>query len=56
MEGITQIITSHRLNKEVLQKYDSILVMKNGVLIESGNFNELIENKGEFWALYKTKN
>ena len=29
--------------------------MKNGKIVESGNFNELIENKGEFYELYKIK-
>lgn len=55
MNDITIITITHNLNDELMKKYDEILFMKNGKIVESGNFNELIENKGEFYELYKIK-
>lgn len=46
------IIVTHRYNKDALAKYDKILVMKKGRLVECGTFDELIANKNEFWKLY----
>lgn len=49
----TTIYISHRMAS--VKKADRILVMKNGELIESGNFNELISNKGEFYKMYDSQ-
>jgi len=56
MNQVTQIVISHRLNKKILQKFDQIIVMKNGKIVETGNFEDLIDKKMEFWALYKINN
>jgi ABC-type multidrug/protein/lipid transport system, ATPase component len=56
MNQVTQIVISHRLNKKVLEKFDQIIVMKNGQIVETGNFEDLIDKKMEFWALYKINN
>lgn len=53
IDNLTVIIVTHKLNEKLLEKYDRILFMKNGKIIESGNFNELFEKEGEFYKLFK---
>lgn len=50
----TVIIITHKLNESILKKYDGIIVLKDGCLIENGTFEELINNKGYFYSLYNT--
>ncbi len=52
IENLTRIIVTHRLEEEILKKYDKILVMQNGSLIEQGTFEELMNQKGYFYSLY----
>ena len=52
MEGVTCIFVTHRYSKDILEKCDGILVMKDGTLFEQGTFKELIESKGYFYSLY----
>lgn len=51
--GITKIIVTHKLNPNLLRKYDNIIVLKNGKISEKGNFEELLQKNGDFAALYK---
>ena len=50
----TVVIITHKLNESILKKYDGILVLKDGKLVESGKFEELINSKGYFYSLYNT--
>lgn len=52
LEGLTRIVVTHALEEAVLKRYDCILTLKNGVIVESGSFGELIEQKGYFYSLY----
>ena len=45
---MTRIIVTHRFNESAMKKYDKILVMNRGRLIEHGTFDELMEDKGYF--------
>ena len=47
----TVIAVLHRL--DVTPAYDRIVVLKNGSLVESGKFEELIEKKGAFYELFQ---
>lgn len=49
---ITLISITHKLIKSVLNKYDEIIVMKDGCIVEHGSFDELIEKKSHFYNLY----
>lgn len=49
---LTCIFVTHRYNQELLRKYDGILVMRGGELVESGGFDELYDNQGYFYSLY----
>ena len=45
------ISITHHLKKELLKKYDEILVLDQGKIIESGSYNELIANQQLFYQL-----
>lgn len=45
----TRIVIAHRLS--TIKECDRIIVLKNGRIIEDGNFNELIEKDGYFAGL-----
>ncbi len=51
--NITRISVTHKLNEEILCQYDQILVMKDGRIVESGAYEDLMERKGDFYALMK---
>lgn len=52
-EDMTIINITHQYNKALMQKYNEIIVMDAGKIVERGKFNELIEKEGEFYHLYK---
>ena len=52
-ENKTCIMVTHRLDKELLNKFDEILVLENGIIKEYGNLKNLLEKKGTFYTLYK---
>lgn len=52
LEGLTRIVVTHALDENLLRRYDCILTMKNGMLYESGTFDELMAKKGYFYSLY----
>ena len=52
LDGVTRIVVTHTLEQALLQRYDGILVLKNGRIVESGSFNELMAKKGYFYALF----
>ncbi len=53
MEGRTSFIVAHRLS--TIQEADSILVMKDGHIIEQGNHKELLQKKGFYSELYQSQ-
>lgn len=53
MDGRTSFIIAHRLS--TIKNSDTILVMKNGDIIEHGNHNELMANGGFYYELYSSQ-
>ena len=53
LENTTKIMITHRLEENILKRFDEIIVLKNGVIIENGNFETLINNNGLFKSLYE---
>ena len=51
IQDLTVLVVTHKLNKNMLKKYNRILFMKNGVIIEDGSFDNLMDRKGEFYKL-----
>lgn len=52
LRGLTQIMVTHTLDAELLARYDCILAMKDGRLVETGDFQTLMARKGYFYSLY----
>lgn len=50
MKGRTSLIIAHRLS--TIRDADVIVVVNDGRIVESGNHNELIKQKGEYFKLY----
>ena len=48
IKDLTIITITHHLRKELLEKYDEIICMDNGKIIEKGTFNELASNNSIF--------
>lgn len=53
MQGRTSFIIAHRLS--TIKNSDTILVMKNGNIIEQGNHNELMKTGGFYSELYNSQ-
>ena len=53
MDGRTCFVIAHRLS--TIQNADVILVVKDGNVIEQGNHDELMEQKGFYYSLYHSQ-
>ena len=53
MEGKTSFLVAHRLS--TIQSADVILVMRDGKIIEQGNHETLLANKGFYHHLYHSQ-
>lgn len=53
MKNKTSFVIAHRLS--TIKDADSILVMKNGDIVEQGHHNELLKQKGEYFELYNSQ-
>lgn len=53
MKGKTSIVVAHRLS--TIENADIILVLKDGKIIEQGNFSSLLKQNGFFAELYKAQ-
>ncbi|MBR2370843.1 MAG: ABC transporter ATP-binding protein [Clostridia bacterium] len=53
MKNRTSLIIAHRLSTII--DADVIVVLKNGVIAEAGNHEELLARKGEYFKLYNTQ-
>lgn len=53
MEGRTSFIVAHRLS--TIKEADIILVMKDGNIIEQGNHEELLGQRGFYYELYQSQ-
>ena len=52
IDNLTVITVTHKLIDSVLNRYDEIIVMDEGNIVETGTFDELIDKKGKFYSLY----
>ena len=52
IQDLTAIVVTHKLNEAILKKYDRIIFMKDGIIVEDGSFVDLMDRKGEFYKLF----
>ncbi|MCD3246644.1 ABC transporter ATP-binding protein [Clostridium botulinum C] len=53
---LTCITITHNFSEKLLRKYDEILIINNGEIIQSGTFDELLNNNDYFYKLYTVNN
>lgn len=53
MEGKTSFVIAHRLS--TIKNADTILLLKDGEVIEKGNHEELLAKEGEYYNLYNSQ-
>ena len=51
MKNKTSIIISHRISSVIFTK--NILVLENGKIVESGNHQSLLKQKGNYYRIFK---
>lgn len=52
LADMTCLVVTHALNAAMLRQYDAILTLKNGAIVETGTFEELLAAKGYFYSLF----
>ena len=53
MKGRTRFVIAHRLS--TIQEANKILVLKEGQVIEQGNYESLLQAKGFYYELYQSQ-
>ena len=53
MKGRTSLIIAHRLS--TIRDADKIVVISNGQVVEAGNHDELLAQKGCYYQLYQNQ-
>ena len=51
LEDITKIVVTHKLDEVSLKKYDEIIVMSHGKVVEMGTYEKLLEKKQILYSL-----
>ncbi|MGO5115830.1 ABC transporter ATP-binding protein [Candidatus Avoscillospira sp. LCP25S3_F1] len=52
LKGLTRIVVTHSLEEALLRRYDDILVLSHGRVVEEGKFDQLMEQKGLLYSLF----
>ena len=52
LENMTCIVVTHDLDRPLLERYDEIVVLKNGAVVERGAFDALMERREYFYSLF----
>ena len=56
LNDMTRIVITHAMEKSILSRFDEIIVMKNGRIVEQGDFDTLMGNREYFYSLYTVAN
>lgn len=52
LNDITRIVVTHDLDRAILERFDEIIVLKNGHITEKGTFSNLMERREYFYSLF----
>ncbi|ADZ85563.1 ABC transporter ATP-binding protein [Cellulosilyticum lentocellum] len=52
LQDVTVVSVTHKLMDSLLKRYDRIIVMEDGRVVEQGGFQELLEKRQVFYKLY----
>lgn len=52
LDGLTRVVVTHRLEAPLLARYDEIVAMRDGRVVERGTFDELMAARGYFYSLF----
>lgn len=52
IHDMTRIVVTHRMEEKLLRRYDRILVLGGGTVCEQGTFEQLMDRRGLFYALF----
>lgn len=55
LENETVLYVTHKLYEDTLSRFDQILMMRNGTILECGTFDELMDKKQSFYHLYTNR-
>lgn len=51
LENVGVLMITHRIYEENMRHYDRIFVLKDGIIFEQGNWDDLMKRQGEFYRL-----
>ena len=54
-KNITIITIRHKIQPELMKKYDEIIYLEQGNVVEQGNYNELMKRKGKVYTVLQTQ-
>lgn len=52
LDNLTRIVVTHALDANLLSRYDEIVTLKAGRIVETGTFDQLMNERGYFYSLY----
>ena len=52
LKGFTRVIVTHDLDGNILRRCDGLFTLRNGVVLEEGSFDALMERKGYFYSVF----
>lgn len=52
VKDVMKVVITHALEENLLARFDEIIVLKAGQIVEKGNFSELMARKEYFYSLY----
>lgn len=50
----TRIVVTHRIEEESMRRFDAIVVLEQGRLVDAGSFDELADREGPFSTMLRT--
>ena len=52
LSGLTRVVVTHRLEASLLARYDEVLALRDGRVVERGPGDELMAARGHFYSLF----